>query len=124
MTNVVNDEIIREIIEKGLSSLGENPKEALWFHLEKSFGYDRRKVPESIEGFQQILQKLFGIGYNSLDVLFRKYLSEATGENLKGCSSFADCVADLLKKQRKESTLVTRLTETCTETCVEDEPRA
>lgn len=103
MTNPVSDEIVLHIIEKGLSSLGENPKEAIWFCLEKDFNLNRQNTTESIEEFQKALQKLFGVASGFVDVLLRNYLGEATGEDLSKCSSFADCVITLRKKQSAES---------------------
>jgi hypothetical protein len=49
-------------------------------------------VPRNIETFEEALQKLFGLGYNFLDALFRQYLHEATGEKFQNCASFAQCV--------------------------------
>lgn len=105
MTNCISDEIVFQVIEKGLSSLGETPKRATWFCLEKNFNFNRQEVPEHLEAFQQALQRLFGQGCNFLDALFRKYLGEVIGEDLDDYSSFTDCVAGLRKKQRAESTI-------------------
>ena len=98
MSTNFSDQMVNDIIEKGLNSLGESPKNALWFCLEKDFGFNRQKVPETLEAFQQTLQKFFGLGYSFLDALFRNYLSEATGEDLGNYSSFADCINFLRKK--------------------------
>jgi hypothetical protein len=97
MLDGLSDEIVFNVIDKGLSSLGESPKKALWYCLEKDFHFDRRKVPENLEAFQQVLRQFFGVGYGFLDVLFRKYLSEYSGEDCSGYSSFAECVASLRK---------------------------
>jgi hypothetical protein len=104
MTNYVSDEMVLQIIEKGISSLGENPEQATWLCLEKDFNLNRQKVPENLGEFQQALQKLFGQGSNLLDALFRDSLGEATGEDVSNYSSFTECVAVLRKKQRAGST--------------------
>ena len=103
MPNNINDELILAVIEKGLSSIGENPKKALWFCLEKDFNLDMQKVPENIEAFQQALQKFFGLGYNFLETLFLQYLSEATEDNLSNYSSFTECVIRLRRKTSTNS---------------------
>lgn len=103
MTSGITDEIILAVIDKGLASLGESPKQALWFCLEKDFNFDRNKVPENLEAFQQVLQRFFGLGYNFLETLFIRYLSEATGEDLSSQSSFVECVTRLCMKASEKS---------------------
>jgi|SRR3990170_3849964 len=104
MPNQIDDELILGVIEKGLSALGENPKNALWFCLKKDFNLDPQNVPENIEAFEQTLQRFFGLGYNFLQTLFLKYLSEATGEDLLSSPSFAECVIRLRAKASADST--------------------
>jgi hypothetical protein len=103
MTSGITDEIILAVIDKGLASLGESPKQALWFCLEKDSNFDRNKVPENLEAFQQALQRFFGLGSNFLETLFIRYLSEATGEDLSSQSSFVECVTRLRMKASEKS---------------------
>lgn len=103
MPTYINDELILEVIEKGLSALGKNPKEAIWSCLEKDFKLNKQKVPGNIEAFQQAMQRFFGLGYNFLEALFLKYLSEATGEDLLNYSSFAECITRLRTKASADS---------------------
>jgi len=86
------------VIDRGLSALGETPKQAIWFCLENKFHFDRTKLPGNIEEFQDALEKTFGLGYSFLEALFREYLHEATGENFGPFVSFADCVNQLYLK--------------------------
>jgi len=51
-----------------------------------------------IKAFEEALQKLFGLGYIFLESLFLKHLHNATGEDLQGCKTFADCVRSLRMK--------------------------
>jgi len=95
MYQAFDDGLLLAIIEKGLDSLGETPKQALWFYLERDFAFSKKNIADNIDAFQEALQKFFGLGYSFLDTLFRRYLQEATGESLEGYSSFADCVNDL-----------------------------
>jgi hypothetical protein len=83
------------VIDKGLASLGENPQKTIWFCLEKDFNIGRNKVPDNLHNFEHILQRFFGSGYDFLETLFIKYLSEATGEKLDRKTSFVDCVTRL-----------------------------
>ena len=95
MTSVVTDEMILDVIEKGLSALGESPKQAIWYCLEKDFKFERHKVPENLDSFEETLRKFFGLGYSFLESLFRKHLEEATGEDLQGYNTFSDCIRGL-----------------------------
>jgi hypothetical protein len=98
MPQSITNEIILEVIDKGLSVIGNNAKQALWFCLERDFKFDRSKVPENLEAFEGTLKGFFGLGYSFLDTLFRQYLREATGEDLQSCETFAECVRVLRKK--------------------------
>jgi hypothetical protein len=98
MPKLINDEIILQAIDQGLSALGNGPRQALWFFIETDSKISRQKVPENVEEFEQALQKVFGLGYKFLDSLFRNYLSSATGENLSEYPSFATCVKSLRSK--------------------------
>lgn len=100
MSRLITDEIILDIVDKGLAALGESPKQAMWYHLEKDFKFERQKVPENLEAFEGVLQKFFGLGYSFLESLFRQQLREATGEDLKGYKTFVDCVRGLRAKAK------------------------
>ena len=54
LTKQITDKIILEAIDKGLSLLGENPKQALWYCLEKDFKFDRQKVPENLKLLKKV----------------------------------------------------------------------
>jgi hypothetical protein len=98
MTSGIIDDVILTAIDKGLASLGESPKQAIWFCLEKDFNFDRNKVPENVEAFAKVLQSFFGLGYNFLESIFIENLSEATGEDLSSQLSFVECVTRLRMK--------------------------
>ena len=93
LSKSINNKIVLQVIERGLDSLGESPKQAIWFCLEEKFGFKRKEAPENIEEFQEALRNIFGWGYDFLDTLFRQYLNEATGEKFHNCASFAECVS-------------------------------
>jgi len=99
----IDNGLILSIIEKGLDSLGDNPKRAIWYCLENDYGFSRTSIPENLETFQSVLEKIFGLGYSFLDALFRKYLQEATGENLQGYESFVESVQALRFKKSLRS---------------------
>ena len=99
MKKHIYDEIVLKVIEKGLNALGESPKQAIWFYLEREYNLDRKKVADNLTTFEEGLQKIFGMGYSFLSTLFRQYLEEATGKNFNDCASFAECVNNLYTKR-------------------------
>ena len=99
MSQIITDEIILEVIDKGLSVLGESPKQAVWYYLENSLSFKRNKVPENIEEFEKALQDFFGLGYSFLRNILLQQLQEITGEDLHYYATFADCIKNLRKKQ-------------------------
>ena len=103
MPGTISDKIVREVIEKGLDSLGQTPKQAVWFCLEKESGFDREKLPENLRTFEEALQKLFGFGYSFLKTLFMQFLQDAVGEDLHGYSSFTECVKYLYEQAEEKA---------------------
>jgi hypothetical protein len=103
MANQVTDELILEIIDKCLSSLGENPKNAVWFCIEKDFTISHQEAPKKLETVEKILQSIFGLGYNFLEALFREYLVEVTGEDLSGKKGISECVSYLRSKNKSSA---------------------
>ena len=98
MSRNVTDEMVLDVIDKGLSALGESPKQAIWYYLEKDFKINSHQLPENLDAFEGALQKVFGLGYSFLESLFRQQLHETTGKDLQGYKSFADCVRSLRMK--------------------------
>jgi len=98
MSEIINDEIVCDIIDKGLSALGESPKQAIWYYLEKDFKINRYHLLENLDAIEKAFQMIFGLGYSFLEGLFRQQLHEITGEDLQGYESFADCIRSLRMK--------------------------
>jgi len=68
--------ILLEAVEEGLSSLGDSPKEAIFFHLEDSFKIRRGNIPTNLTEFAKALEKIFGPGASYLEKLIVKCLYE------------------------------------------------
>lgn len=84
--------IVLDVFEKGLDSLGESPKKAIWSFLENESNLDKNGLPGNVRDFQEALQKIFGLGYNFLDTLFCNYLEQATGKQFPENQSFVERV--------------------------------
>jgi hypothetical protein len=53
---------ILECLDKGLSSIGESSRQALYWHIEHAYGVKRDEIPRNAEKFQASLESLFGSG--------------------------------------------------------------
>jgi len=73
------EKLLLEAVDEGLSSLGETSKEAIYFHLKKSFNIKKKEIPYKIEAFAKGIEKIFGLGANFLEILIMKQLYEKVG---------------------------------------------
>ncbi len=77
------EKILLEAVDEGLSSLGESPKQAVYFHLEKGFKIRKHEIPYRINDFAHSLDKIFGQGADFLEILIMKRLHEKIGGVVK-----------------------------------------
>jgi len=77
------EKCVVEAVDESLSSLGNSSKQAIYFHLEKSFSIKRQEIPNRINDFADALEKIFGLGANFLEILIIERLNEKTGQNIK-----------------------------------------
>jgi hypothetical protein len=103
MSQPIDSRLILSIIERGLDTLGDNPRKEVWFCLENDYDCTRENVPENLEVFQRVLQNIFGAGYSLLDDIFRQYLEEMTDADLQRCANFVECVEVLRHKNSLSS---------------------
>ena len=71
--------ILLKAVEEGLSSLGNSPKQAIFFHLETSFEISKDNIPANLTEFSKALEKIFGLGAVYLEKLIAKRLYEKLG---------------------------------------------
>jgi hypothetical protein len=71
--------LLFEAVDEGLSSMGESCKQAVYFHLEKSFKVEKHDIPYKIEEFADAIEKVFGLGAKFLEILIMKRLYEKIG---------------------------------------------
>lgn len=67
------------MVDEGLSSLGDSPKQAIYFYLEKTFKINTQEIPYKIEEFAEAL-KIFGRGANFVQILIIKCLYNRVGQ--------------------------------------------
>jgi len=77
------EEVLLEAIDEGLSLLGESSKQAVYFHLEKTFQMNRLDIPYRIEEFTDAIEKIFGTGAKILEIQIMKCLFKKVGYKVK-----------------------------------------
>jgi hypothetical protein len=75
--------LLLEAVDEELSSLGDSSKQAIYYHLKKSFNVKKREIPYKIEAFASAIEKIFGLGANFLEILIMKRLYEKIGQSFK-----------------------------------------
>jgi len=77
------EKLLLEAVDEGLSSLGDSSRQALYFHLEKTFKIKRQDIPHRIEDFADALGEIFGVGAKVLEIMIIKRLYEKVGGVVK-----------------------------------------
>jgi hypothetical protein len=73
------DKCLQSAIDDALLSLGDSVRQAIYFHIEKSFNVPKDSISEELEQFQAGLEKIFGIGARFLEILIMKNLHAKLG---------------------------------------------
>ena len=73
------DNLLKDSVEKGLSALGESPKQAILFYIETKYNLPREKIASKTDVFAQAIEKIFGLGAEFLKALILKTLYEKIG---------------------------------------------
>jgi hypothetical protein len=68
------DQLLLDAISEGLSSLGEDAKGSIFFHLEDLFKIRKQEIPSRLNDFLNALEQIFGLGARHLEILFMKNL--------------------------------------------------
>lgn len=77
------EKLLLEAVDESLSTMGESSKQAIYFHLERSFRVEKRKIPQKIHVFAEAIEKIFGQGANFLELLIMKRLHDKIGGDLE-----------------------------------------
>lgn len=73
------ERLLLDAIDESLSSLGQSAKQAIYYHLEKSFKIKKAEIPLKIEEFTIAIEKIFGDGAKLLEIQMMKRLHEKSG---------------------------------------------
>ncbi|MCW3980425.1 MAG: hypothetical protein NWF11_03010 [Candidatus Bathyarchaeota archaeon] len=76
MTKRDFQKLMLQAVDEGLSSIGESPKKAIYFHLDKTFKIKKHDIPRNIEAFAEAIERIFGMGADFLEILIMKRLHD------------------------------------------------
>jgi len=98
------DRTLLDAIEGGLSSLGDSPKEAIFYHLEMSFRLKKENIPLNLSEFQQAMERIFGPGAPYLEKIIIRCLYERLGLGFEelGNADFVTYVDDAKRRVMRE----------------------
>ena len=68
------EKILVDAIDDSFSSLGESPKQAIFFHLDNTFKIKAQEIQNKLDSFDHAIKKLFGAGADFLEALIVKKL--------------------------------------------------
>jgi hypothetical protein len=99
------EKLLLEAVDEALASLGESSKQAIYFHIEKTFNIRKQEIPRKIEAFTLAVEKIFGPGANFLESLILKRLYEKADLNGKESSfknlTFAETIVAVKRTMEK-----------------------
>ena len=68
--------ILLETLDEALSTLGENVKKTIYFHLQQKFLIAKNEIPYKIDDFSDALEQIFGLGARKLEILIMAKLHQ------------------------------------------------
>jgi len=88
------EKTLLEAVDHALLSLGESPKEAIYYHLDKRFKLQREEIPEDTNEFSHALNNIFGPGAELIEKIILKNLYSKLNLNFEEKTSleFVDCI--------------------------------
>ena len=100
------DRTFLEAVDHALLSLGESPREAIYYHLDKSFKLHKEEIPAVTSEFSQALNAIFGPGAEIIERIIVKDLYSKLNLDFEEKTSleFADCISvarELAKREKQ-----------------------
>lgn len=95
------ESLLLEAVDEGLSSLGESSKQAIYYHLEKSFNIKKQEIPTNVKVFAGALGKIFGPGADFIETLIVTRLDEKVEASAQWRLSKELKLADYVDKAKR-----------------------
>ncbi len=102
------EKTLLEAVDNALLSLGESPRHAVYYHLNKSFKLQREEIPGDTDEFSQALNNIFGPGAEVIEKIIVKNLYSRLNLNFeeKTCFEFVEYVSlakEVVKREQQRS---------------------
>jgi hypothetical protein len=96
--------VLFEAVDNGLLTLGESPRCAIYFRLEKNWQLKKEEIPQKVEKFLEGLENIFGPGSRVVEKVIVEDLYKKLGLEFeeKMNFEFQDYVKQALKQLKKE----------------------
>ncbi len=72
-------DLVLSSIDRGLDTFGANVRIVIYYELQKLFGVSREEIPIKPEALTQTIEKIFGLGAQSVSRVILVKLEETTG---------------------------------------------
>ncbi len=100
------EKTLLEAVDSALLSLGESPRQAVYYHLNKRFKLQREEIPEDASEFSQALNFIFGPGAEVIEKIIVRNLYSSLNLSFeeKTCFQYAESVSlarQLAKRERQ-----------------------
>jgi hypothetical protein len=82
------EKTLLEAVDHALLSLGESPRKAIYYHLDKSFKLQREEIPADTDEFSHALNNFFGPGARVIEKTIVKNLYSKLNLDFEEKSSF------------------------------------
>jgi len=82
------DKTLLEAVDCALLALGESPRKAIYYHLNKSFKLQKEDIPEDTDKFSDALNTIFGPGAEVIEKLIVKNLYNKLNLNFDEKANF------------------------------------
>ncbi len=77
------EQFLMEAVDEALSSLGNSPKQAIFYYLDENFNVKKEEIASKTQPFVNALEKIFGPGSTFLEALIIKRLEEKLEARMK-----------------------------------------
>jgi len=82
------EKTLLEAVDHALLSLGESPRQAIYYHLNKSYKLQKNTIPEEADEFSEALSNIFGPGAEVIQKIIVKNLYSRLNLSLEEKTSY------------------------------------
>ena len=98
------NEILLDSIDEVLTVIGNSIKLLIYTQIKNSLGIGKEEIPDQLEGFTNVLQRILGAGARQIELQLIKQIQRRTGINFPAPiqnSKFIDCITFIKQEYEK-----------------------